>query len=99
PLRPASSEALLYIVLAAALPQLVGHNLLTWSVRFLPPAAVGMAVVAEPVGATALAWLWLGEAAPPWVALGCALTLAGVVLAIRDGAMTVAAPDESSAPH
>jgi drug/metabolite transporter (DMT)-like permease len=41
-----------------------------------------MAVVGEPVGATLLAWLWLGEAVPARVALGCAVTLAAVGTAI-----------------
>jgi len=81
PLQPASPEALGYLVLAAVLPQLVGHTLLTWSLRHAKPAAVAMAVVGEPAGATIIAWLWLGEGVSMPVALGCILTLAAIVLA------------------
>ena len=82
PIRAASTEALAYLVLAALVPQLIGHNLLTWSLRHTKPMVVGMAVIGEPVGATALGWLWLGEAVAPLVAAGCLLTLAAVVLSI-----------------
>lgn len=44
-----------------------------------------MATVGEPVGATALAWLWLGEPNSPGVGIGCAITLVAVLLALGDG--------------
>jgi len=83
PLQAASSEALLYLVLAALIPQLVGHTLLTWSLRYTTPTAVGIATVGEPVGAALLGWLWLGEAVTLPIAIGCSITLSAVVLAIR----------------
>lgn len=82
PLYPASGEAMIYLVLAAILPQLVGHNLITWSLRHTTPSVVGMAVVGEPVGATILAWAWLGESVTALVALGCGVTLLAVIIAI-----------------
>jgi drug/metabolite transporter (DMT)-like permease len=82
PLAPASGEALGYLLLAALVPQLVGHSLLTWSLRHAAPAVVGTATLGEPVGATLLAWLWLGEAADPWVVVGCAVTLVAVAAAL-----------------
>ncbi len=79
---PEGERALWALVAAALLPQLVGHSLLTWALRHARPAVVGMATVGEPVGAAVLAWLWLGEAVPPVVAAGCAVTLAAVALAL-----------------
>jgi drug/metabolite transporter (DMT)-like permease len=84
PLRPASTAALGYLALAALVPQLVGHNLMTWAVRDAKAATVAMTVVGEPAGATILGWLWLGEAVPPWTMVGCAITLAAVVLAASE---------------
>jgi drug/metabolite transporter (DMT)-like permease len=84
PLTPSPPAALGYLALAALLPQLVGHNLLTWAVRDAKPAAVAMTVVGEPVGATLIAYLWLGETVAPAAAVGCALTLSAVVLAAVD---------------
>jgi len=55
---------------------------LTWALRHTLPTTVGLATLGEPVGATTLAWLWLGEAIAPWTAAGCGLTLLGVGLAL-----------------
>jgi drug/metabolite transporter (DMT)-like permease len=84
PLLPASGEAFAYLLLAALVPQLVGHGLLTWSLRHTRPTVVGIATVGEPIGATALAWLWLGERVPPLVAVGCAVVLVAVVVAVLE---------------
>ena len=84
PLGPASNEALLYLVLAALVPQLVGHGLLTWSLRHARPTVVGIATVGEPVGATFLTWAWLGERVPAVVAVGCATVLVAVIAAVRE---------------
>lgn len=83
PLAFPSVDAALFIALAALLPQLVGHSALTWALRHLSPTLVGMATVAEPVGATLLAWTWLDETPPPLTLLGCAITLAAVLLSFR----------------
>jgi len=83
PIEASSSEALFYLVLAALVPQLIGHNLLTWSLRYARPTIVGIATVGEPVGATILAWLWLGEQISGTMALGCGLTIGAILLALR----------------
>lgn len=85
PIETSSTEALGWIALSAIVPQLIGHNLLTWALRHAKPTLVGMATVGEPVGSTALGFLLLGEAVSPQIALGCAVTLAGVLLAMRRG--------------
>ena len=82
PLRAASDEALVYILLAALIPQLIGHNLITWSLGRLQPSAAAMTVVGEPVGATFLSWLWLKETVPSQVAIGCIVTLVAVTAAM-----------------
>lgn len=84
PLTPPSGAAFGWILLAALVPQLIGHTLLTWALRHTRPTVVGMATVGEPVGSTLLAWLWLGEDVGAAIALGCAVTLAGVLLALFD---------------
>ena len=94
-LAPANGKALFYIFLSALIPQLVGHGLLTWSLRHTTPTVVALAILGEPVGATLLAWAWLGEAAPAVVLAGCAVVLAALVLALsasRPRAEEVAVP-------
>lgn len=81
-LTPAGGESLLFIFLSALIPQLVGHVLLTWSLRHTTPTVVGLATLGEPVGSTLLAWVWLGEAAPALVLAGCAVVLVSLVIAL-----------------
>ncbi len=71
-----------FVVLAALLPQLVGHGLLTWTLRHARPTKVGIATLTEPVGATLLAWAFLAERAAALTLVGCAVTLIGVALAV-----------------
>lgn len=83
-LRPASLEAAGFIVLAALIPQLIGHTLLTWSLRHTRPTVVGLSTVGEPVGAALLAWMWLGEGVSTATASGCIVVVAAVALAVRE---------------
>ncbi|MCB9544456.1 MAG: DMT family transporter [Myxococcales bacterium] len=78
----ASPAAWGWLALAAAIPQLVGHSLLTWSLRHTTPTVVGLATVGEPVGASLIAWLVLGEAVTGEVAAGSAIILVAVVTAL-----------------
>lgn len=82
PLTPSSTGALGFIVLAALIPQMIGHSLLVYAVRHLKPTTVAMAVIGEPVGSTLMAWLWLGEVLSAATTLGCAITLLAVLLVI-----------------
>ncbi len=81
-LLPASPAAWGWIALSALLPQLVGHQLLTWALRRATPAVVGMATVGEPVVSTALGVLMLGELVDGGTALGCGITLSAVLIAV-----------------
>lgn len=81
-LLPPTAADLGWIALAALVPQLVGHTLLTWALRHTRPTVVGLATVGEPVGASLLGWLWLGEAVAPATLAGGAITLSAVVLAL-----------------
>jgi drug/metabolite transporter (DMT)-like permease len=82
PIAFPSTEAAVFIALAALVPQLVGHTLLTWSLRHTTPTVVGIATVGEPVGSTILGILWLHELAGPLTLAGCGVTLAGVITAL-----------------
>ena len=77
-----STAALGWLTLAALVPQLVGHSLLTWALRHTRPTVVGLATIGEPIGSTALGWMIFGERVGVVVAVGCAITLAAVVLAL-----------------
>ena len=82
PIRFASTESLGWVALSALVPHLVGHTLLTWSLRHARPTVVGLATVGEPVGATLLGWVWLGEVPTAVVLLGCSIVVGAVTLTV-----------------
>jgi len=70
-----------WLFLALALgPQILGHTLFNWGLRFLPASRIAMMIVAEPIGATVLAFLLLGQAPTPGEVAGGILILGGVYL-------------------
>jgi len=83
PLVPTRWSEVGVIVGAAAVPQLVGHTLLTWSLRHATPTTVALATLGEPAGASILAALLIGEPLTWPAAIACAITLSGVALATR----------------
>jgi drug/metabolite transporter (DMT)-like permease len=68
----------------AIVPQLVGHNAFNWSLGFLPAAVVAVAILGEPVGATAIAAIVLDEVPTLLELAGGAVVLLGVYVALRD---------------
>jgi drug/metabolite transporter (DMT)-like permease len=69
--------------MSALVPQVIGHSLLTRAVRHTTPTVVALATTSEPVLSALFAIPILGEVPSALVALGCAITLAGVVLGVR----------------
>lgn len=64
-------------------PQLVGHQGFTWALRWVPASTVALLVLLEPLGAAALAALFLGEVPGVGVGVGGALAVGGLVVAIE----------------
>jgi len=75
-----AGEDYLAMVLAALVASVIGHTLLNWSVRRVPVHLVALGILGEPVGASLLAWLFLGEAPPGHAVLGGAVILAGIAV-------------------
>lgn len=69
---------------AALISQLIGVFSIVWAVRFMPPPFTSVALVAQPVVATFLAWWWLAEGVTPLQAVGGLAVLLGIGLASRD---------------
>jgi len=78
-LTPPDEHALLFIALAALVPQVIGHGALTWALEHASPTEVGLATAIEPVIATLLAWMVFAERPSATVGAGATLTLAAVV--------------------
>ena len=83
PIETASSTSLFWIVMAALIPQLIGHTCLTMALEDASPTSVAMSTVAEPVGAATLAWFFLAESVSAIVVCGCICTLLAVLISLR----------------
>ncbi|NES74083.1 MAG: DMT family transporter, partial [Okeania sp. SIO2D1] len=71
-----------YLLLMALFPQLVGNTSLMWAVRWLSPTLVSLAILFEPVGASFLGYLLLGEVPSTMVFFGVMILLIGVAIAV-----------------
>ena len=78
-----STTTYLMMALLAVVPQLLGHSSLNWSLRFVSATLITVAVLGEPVGATALAFVILGGVPTLAEVTGGILILAGIFLAFR----------------
>jgi drug/metabolite transporter (DMT)-like permease len=67
-----------WVLLLAALPQLVGHTAFLWAMNHRSPTAVTTVILLEPVGAAALGALAFGERPTGPALLGAGLLLLGV---------------------
>lgn len=85
-----SGRAYLVMLLMAVFPQLIGHSSYNWALGYLSAAAVSVAVIAEPIGATVLAFLIFQEIPNGLTLVGSALLLAGIVYASRPDRKTAA---------
>jgi len=72
-----------WMLLLALVPQLIGHSIYNWALRYMPAALVAVTTLGEPIGSTILAYFILREA-PTWIKLGgAAMILAGIYIASR----------------
>ncbi len=78
---PYPPSAFGWMLLLAIFPQLIGHSSLNYALRFLPPTYVAIVTLAEPVGTSLLAFVWLGEAPPPLTIAGAMVILIGIGVA------------------
>lgn len=76
---PTATWALL--VAATLGPQLVGHQGFNYAVRYLPASTVSAIMLLEPVGATVLAAVFLGEIPSALAVAGGVVAVAGIVTA------------------
>jgi drug/metabolite transporter (DMT)-like permease len=70
-----------WLVLLAVVPQLMGHTIFNWSLKYLPAGYVSVTLLGEPIGSTFLAYIFLNEKPPATKVIGAILILAGIGLA------------------
>jgi drug/metabolite transporter (DMT)-like permease len=88
-------QAYLWFALLALVPQLFGHSVFNWSLRYLSAAFVAITLLGEPIGSTILAYFLLNEAPGGAELIGAILILTGIYIASRSE--TPPAPAEPQA--
>jgi drug/metabolite transporter (DMT)-like permease len=74
-------------------PQLIGHTLINASLKELHATTVNMTIMAEPVIATALAFILFSEVPSVLIVPGGVAILAGIYLVTRTGVQTEVVPE------
>ncbi|CAA9421001.1 MAG: Permease of the drug/metabolite transporter (DMT) superfamily [uncultured Rubrobacteraceae bacterium] len=64
-------------------PQILGHTVFNWALRYVEASVISGTVLAEPVIAALLAWLILSERPGTATLVGGAVVLAGIFLLLR----------------
>ncbi len=64
-------------------PQIMGHTVFNWALRYVEASVISGTVLAEPVVAALLAWLVLSERPGTATLVGGAVVLAGIFLLLR----------------
>ncbi|MEW6242901.1 MAG: DMT family transporter [Bacillota bacterium] len=81
-------------VALAAVPTLLGHTVFNWALGFVSPAFISVAVLGEPVGATFLGLIVLGEVPTARVITGGLLVVCGLAVFASQPVMTGRRPQE-----
>jgi drug/metabolite transporter (DMT)-like permease len=84
PLVPNRSSDWIYFILLALFPNLLGHSLFNWSIKWLSASTISMAILFEPVGASILAYFILNENVAWTQILGGVIVITGILLFVMD---------------
>ncbi|NJO21474.1 MAG: DMT family transporter [Spirulinaceae cyanobacterium RM2_2_10] len=76
------SAVYLFAVLAALVPQVLGHTSCNWALRWLSPTLVTLGILFEPVSSSLLGWFFFQEVPGSLVLVGAPILLAGVAIAV-----------------
>ena len=81
PLFGYHAQTYAWFLLLALVPQLIGHTSFNWALRYLSAAFVAITLLGEPVGSTALAYVFLHEVPSALTLIGAILILGGIAVA------------------
>ncbi|MFJ5713977.1 DMT family transporter [Neobacillus sp. NPDC093127] len=84
PLFPYPTQDWVYFILLALIPNLLGHTLFNWSLKWLSTSTISMAILFEPIGAAFLAYFLLDENVVWTQVLGGLIVIGGILLFVID---------------
>jgi drug/metabolite transporter (DMT)-like permease len=80
PLVGYDARVMLLFAVIAIVPMIFGHTLYNWALKWVTAPVVSISLLGEPVGASILAFLVLGETLGSLTMIGGAVTLAGILI-------------------
>jgi len=83
PMTGYSRITYLWLAGIALIPQLMGHSMANWALKYASAAYVSVVLLSEPVGASLLALVFLGEVPGLVEAIGAAVILTGIYVVTR----------------
>ncbi|MFN2304525.1 MAG: DMT family transporter [Anaerolineales bacterium] len=75
-----SSETYFWFLALGIIPQLLGHSLFNWSLKYISAAYVSLSLLGEPIGTILLALIFLKESPTLLEGVGAAIILIGIVV-------------------
>ena len=82
PLFRFDARTYLLLFAIAIFPQIIGHTSFNWALKYFSATVVAVVTLGEPIGASILAWIFLGEQLSLLQFIGGAITLAGLFMAL-----------------
>jgi drug/metabolite transporter (DMT)-like permease len=80
PIFSYTGKAYLWLLALGIFPQLLGHSLFNWSLKYISAAYVSLTLLGDPIGTTILALIFLREAPTLLELVGAILILIGIIL-------------------
>jgi len=74
----------MWFILLAIIPNLLGHTLFNWSLKWVSTNVISIAILFEPVGAAILAFYIFGEKLISTQIIGGLIVLAGIIIFVMD---------------
>ncbi|PSL32892.1 drug/metabolite transporter (DMT)-like permease [Planomicrobium soli] len=81
---PYPASEWMWFLLLAIIPNLLGHTLFNWSLKWVSTNVISIAILFEPVGAAILAFFILGELLSPSQIIGGTIVISGILFFITD---------------
>ncbi|WKA59782.1 DMT family transporter [Planococcus shenhongbingii] len=81
---PYPASEWMWFLLLAIIPNLLGHTLFNWALKWVSTNVISIAILFEPVGAAVLAYFILGEVLSLSQIVGGSVVLAGIILFVAD---------------
>ncbi|HSP21093.1 MAG TPA: DMT family transporter [Planococcus sp. (in: firmicutes)] len=81
---PYPASEWMWFLLLAIIPNLLGHTLFNWALKWVSTNVISIAILFEPVGAAILAYFILGELLSATQIIGGSIVLAGIILFVAD---------------